>query len=59
MLQVKINNKNDLVKAINAINIKKIICNEVRDQKELNVFIANIKSLMSTPGTLTLIAIKE
>lgn len=59
MLQVKINNKNDLVKAINTINIKKVIANEVRDQNELNVFIASIKSLISTSGTLTIIAIKE
>lgn len=59
MLQVKINNKIDLMKALSTVNIKKVCANEVQDQKDLAVFIADIKPLFNTSGTLTLIAIKE
>ena len=59
MIQIQIKTKNELVKAINSINIKKIYIKEIPDQKDLTSFIAEIRSFLNSTGTLTLIAIKE
>lgn len=59
MLQLKIDNKADLLKALSTVSIKKIQCNEIRDQKDTASFITDIKPLINSTGTLTLIAIKE
>lgn len=59
MLKITITTKNELIKAISSITIKKIITKEVSDQKSISNFIDEIKTLLSTTGTLTLIAIKE
>ncbi len=59
MIQIQIKTKNELVKAINSINIKKIHIKEITDQKDLTSFIADIRSFLNSTGTFTLIAIKE
>ena len=59
MIQIQIKTKNELVKAINSINIKKIYIKEIPDQKDLTSFIAEIRSFLNSTGTLTLIAIKD
>lgn len=59
MIQIQIKTKNELVKAINSTNIKKIHIKEIPDQKDLTSFIAEIRSFLNSTGTLTLIAIKE
>ncbi len=59
MIQIQIKTKNELVKAINSINIKKIYIKEITDQKDLTSFIADIRSFLNSTGTFTLIAIKE
>jgi hypothetical protein len=59
MIQIQIKTKNELLKAINSINIKKIQTKEIQDQKDLSSFINEIRSLISPAGTLTLLAIKE
>lgn len=59
MIQIQIKTKNELVKVINSINIKKIHIKEITDQKDLTSFIADIRSFLNSTGTFTLIAIKE
>lgn len=59
MIQIQIKTKNELVKAINSINIKKIHIKEITNQKDLTSFIADIRSFLNSTGTFTLIAIKE
>ena len=59
MIQIQIKTKNELVKAINSTNIKKIHIKEIPDQKDLTTFVNEIKLLLNSTGTLTLIAIKE
>lgn len=59
MIQIQIKTKNELVKAINSINIKRIHLKEITDQKDLTSFIADIRSFLNSTGTFTLIAIKE
>lgn len=59
MIQIQIKTKNELVKAINSTNIKKMHIKEIPDQKDLATFINEIKLMFNSTGTLTLIAIKE
>lgn len=59
MLEIKIKTKSDLVKAINAVSIKKIQTRDISNNQDLNDFMVQVKTLISTSGKLTLIAIKE
>ena len=59
MLQIKITTKQELIKALSGLNVRKIITKEALDQKALSNFIDEIKPLLATSGVLTLIAIKE
>ncbi len=59
MLQIKITNKSDLLKALNSTGIKKIHTKEITDQDDLMTFNNYIKKFMSSSGALTLIAVKE